>query len=757
MSGRPQAALTLLRAVFVVAFAACAGWVALANGSVNDEFAAHVTGGWLYLTTGRFAGGVHNPPLGQLWVALPAVMSGLPLRPFTDAAPVLPRLANVLLASLVVLFVGCRAARRFGEPAACLATITLVASPDYLANAALATLDLPITALMVLASMAWLDALRDGRQRRWVSVGLLTGAALATKITALLLLPMYAVMAAVLAMSPACGRLRRRQRGPARQHLRRVLINCALAILIAWGAIWASYGFRATQGTSSMLAAVPRPFSLILPAEFIDQLRGKLIYATGGNVASFAGEKRVGGWWWYYPVVFALKTPLPLLVLWLMGCGAAMASRRSVLRALAGAAVTFFVLACFNRAQIGVRHLLPVVPLLALTTAALAGAVRRRLRLVAWVLGGAALLNTAWFLPFPLTAENLVLAGNGYRIFADANYDWGQANAAIRAACSRGHAVQPEPYVATTGTLVVRVNHLQGFRAPTEMGYAWMRTMRPVRRIAGAGLVFEVAVHDLPTTSSQPDVAIAALLGEAGRTGWQQVAPVVEGVLESLDASRRNEAAAQWMRIVERQASALDAYRVARRFSLRWPDMPQAIAARDRLGVIVEAEKFAHTDVARSAFARANAAWLEGDARAAVRWVRQARQAGAPAGACAALAYRAACALGWWRTAAALARDVPAPQRRELAPSPAVVAHLAEATAGTRELVEAALWCYREKCWATSAELLARALELDPSCAPAVDLLGELVVRYKEETLELSARDRCALESLCVRPAAESR
>lgn len=68
----------------LLVFVLLALFVICSNSSVNDEYAAHITGGYFYWHTGQFAGGVDNPPLGQLWVSLPLILTGAPLTPFSN-------------------------------------------------------------------------------------------------------------------------------------------------------------------------------------------------------------------------------------------------------------------------------------------------------------------------------------------------------------------------------------------------------------------------------------------------------------------------------------------------------------------------------------------------------------------------------------------------------------------------------------------------------------------------------------------------
>ena len=58
-----------------LAFVLQAGWALRQDASVGDEH-PHILAGYLHWKSGHTAGGLGNPPLGQLWIALPLHLSG---------------------------------------------------------------------------------------------------------------------------------------------------------------------------------------------------------------------------------------------------------------------------------------------------------------------------------------------------------------------------------------------------------------------------------------------------------------------------------------------------------------------------------------------------------------------------------------------------------------------------------------------------------------------------------------------------------
>ncbi|MGB9691647.1 MAG: glycosyltransferase family 39 protein [Candidatus Sumerlaeaceae bacterium] len=734
-------------------WALAATWAALVNGSVNDEFAAHIPGGYLYLTTGRFAGGVHNPPLGQVWVALPPVLLGQPLVPFTDDPPVASRLANIVLGVVLLVGLGEYLRRLQGETAACLGIATLVATPEFTAHGSLATIDLPVTAAILGATLSYAEMLRRPTWKTVLATGLFLGGAIATKISGFLLFPIFSGMTLVFALWLR-PRFRPRPAVTIWQGWKRVSIACVFMSLLAYAVVWACYAFRFAQGSHSIIFAHDNLLRFFFPAEFVDQLLGKASYAKEGNLAYFGGRSREGGWWWYYPAVLVLKTPLPVLCLWALSAVWAFRVRKSRPPMLMAAALTFLFVASLNRAQIGVRHLLPVVPLFAVGTGLLAQVPLLWLRRFVWWLSAAALVNWAMFLPYPLTAESLFLGGNGYRYFADSNYDWGQANKAVRELVAQGHCRRPWPYAATTGTLVIRVNEWAGHRSLTQQGFAWLRTMRPVARIARAGLVFEpdnrVFLNAPKTESLATNFAID--WARARTIGADCTCSACFDSFMMMPPLLQNEVAGPWLHNVEHTCGVNEAYRLARRLALLCPADMAVKDYRDRLGLIIEAQRLGRRERGKSAYAWASAAWLAGNPSEVLRWLGEAIEYGTPREACAYLGYRSEAALGRWRGALTWADQLPPERRNTLMPPLEVLWRFASGRESAEDCYELGMFWYKQQLWQPAASMFMHALERDPSHALAFAMLGELVVRYKEEKLGLEGDQRDLLEKLVIWP-----
>jgi hypothetical protein len=150
-----------------------------------------------------------------------------------------------------------------------------------------------------------------------------------------------------------------------------------------------------------------------------------------GQEAFLNGEWSHTGWWYYYPVAMIYKTPLPLLVLAVAAAGfAARRIRTITFEALAPwvASALFLLLSLTSTINIGVRHMLPVYPMLAVGIATMVTHWPSKMQFGAWLLTGLVGVTALVSHPDYIPACNLLAGGtdSGYQVLVDSNYDWGQ-------------------------------------------------------------------------------------------------------------------------------------------------------------------------------------------------------------------------------------------------------------------------------------------------------------------------------------------
>ncbi|MCX5786621.1 MAG: hypothetical protein NTX59_13150 [Elusimicrobia bacterium] len=201
---------------------------------------------------------------------------------------------------------------------------------------------------------------------------------------------------------------------------------------------------------SAVFAAVS-VFTLALVYKFDLELYYEGLYVTltklNAGRSSFAlGTYSLNGVWWYFPMALALKTPLAALLFSVAGLWAVFRRSRTVADSASGprqASVTaflwillpaafYFISALTAKVQIGFRHIMPVMPFLALSAGlGLAFIFEKGGKILKWLV---LLLALSWFWllfvthPFYLSYFNELAGGpeNGWKYMADSNYDWGQ-------------------------------------------------------------------------------------------------------------------------------------------------------------------------------------------------------------------------------------------------------------------------------------------------------------------------------------------
>jgi len=391
---------------------------------------APLIGTVLLLTEPRFAEAVDHPEC-ETGNARGCGRELLFVRSDTRRVLLLVRLPTIGLLMALGALVYRWARALYGRWGGLLALTVYAFEPNLLAHGRLLTLDLPATASVCLVLYtAWQFWRRPGwwRLAAW---GVALGLAGATRYTLVFVLPVLVVMTLAHAACPA-------GRGmvpapivtisvPVMTRLRR-MVKAVAALgavsVVAALTVWAVYGFT--------FGPVPDwGIRLPAPAYFYD-LKELLAYRNKPQDAFLLGRHYAGGWWPYFAITLAVKTPLPVLIL----SGATLASlvrRREIRREELLILITggfYYVLSLFSPFNIGHRHLLPLLPLLAILVGRLGPRVvagRRLYRCATGALVGWLVFGTLRVYPHFLAYFNeLVGPRNGYRVLVDSNLDWGQ-------------------------------------------------------------------------------------------------------------------------------------------------------------------------------------------------------------------------------------------------------------------------------------------------------------------------------------------
>jgi len=556
--------------------------------SITFDEDLHISTGYSVLRTGDLRLVEDHPPLIGLWMGWPLLLSPHVPDPWDvpaweqgdrrlfvrneiwwstpiDAWVIPPRIPISWLALLLGAFLFRWASDWFGPRAGLFALAFFVFDPNILAHATLATLDLGVTCFIFIAMYGLQRFLRRPSWPNLGMAGVFLGLALGAKISALILLPISVGLMTLWGLRQGLGRGPRHWREGPGWLVARLPAYLGVAFLTLWAVHL--FGFSSPPGFS---------FPLPAPTYWRSFLRvGR--HVARGNPAYLLGEAYLGGRWTYFPVTFALKTPLPTLILVGVALGTALRtawpSPRQRWRALilASLPVSYFLLSMVNEINLGYRHLLPILPFLYLFTACLAtprvtrhaSCVMRHVSRftfhVSRITIGALLLwhmiGTLQVWPFHLTFFNEVASGprNGYRYLADSNVDWGQGLKALRdylearswpdvQLSSFTFFIQPELYgVQATplppladapavlparfnpapGTYVISASTLRGLQLIDREMYNWFWHREPDDVVANAMLVYHVPEPaPKPTWLAQCSVPVTSLSPEAVAEGF---------------------------------------------------------------------------------------------------------------------------------------------------------------------------------------------------------------------------------------------
>jgi hypothetical protein len=458
----------------------------------------------------------------------------------------LARLPTIWLAMLMASVVARWTSEATGSRAAGAVALLLIAmDPNILAHASLATTDLGLAAAAALAAFTLWRFFRQPGLLRAVVGGAAFGLLQNTKFTAGLFLPLFGLAAGLVLWA----RLRQAAPGGERRLWWRAAWLLVTAYpLAAFLTLWAAYGFdisRLPENLPTMSALAGRVLPLAHHLEQLLDLGGRLAQSTP---AFLLGEYSDSGWWYYFPVAFLLKTPLPVLLLLLAAVVRAgqMAWRRRPMPDRATLSLTlvpalgYLLIALTSEINLGYRHLLPLLPLLAVFCAVslgpeLAGAVaRRRLALVVAPVAWLAVITLGIY-PHYLAFFNLLAGGpaHGWRHLVDSNLDWGQDLGGLKEWLDERQAgpvwlsyfgeARPEyynidylglpsfpprlmdpaarPYYPpdpAPGLYAISATNLQGALFQDHDLFATFRQREPIARIGYSIFIYEVAARGRP-------------------------------------------------------------------------------------------------------------------------------------------------------------------------------------------------------------------------------------------------------------------
>jgi hypothetical protein len=428
---------------------------------------AHLATGMELLSEGRYEYEPQHPPLARVaaaalpyaaglrtigiesfWTEGHTLIHGTPGKSYKEVTR-LARLGMLPFFVLVCWVAWLWGRRLRGDWAGAVAVFLISALPVVLAHAGLAATDIAATATFPLALYALTAMVETPGRRTALLAGGATALAVLSKLTALLFIP--AACAATLAVF-----LVRVPRGERKLWLRNLMRVSVLVPAVAAFAVvlWAGYGFslgsladpadrpyesineRLGDGTLAKLAIAAIEAPVIPAVELLHGIRQVMGHHEFGHRSFLLGEVRSDGWLHFFPVAVLVKNPIPFLMLtglgiwWLVRNVSA--DRRRIWGLVAiGAATMIVVVSMPSRINIGFRHIMPILPMLA-AVAALGAVTAWESARTSTVRGGIVALFLLFAIssvrahPDYLSYFNILAGRNPDRVLPFSDLDWGQ-------------------------------------------------------------------------------------------------------------------------------------------------------------------------------------------------------------------------------------------------------------------------------------------------------------------------------------------
>ncbi|NQT90372.1 MAG: glycosyltransferase family 39 protein [Candidatus Omnitrophica bacterium] len=521
-----------------------------------DESSHHIATGYSFLKTGDFRLNSTSPPVTEEIAAL----GMLPLDPklplehpswdkidrldfgfqflyrYNDNADQLvffSRLPMVMLSVLCGLLVFIFARDLYGEKAGLFALFLYSFSPNIIAYSRLNTPDIGATFFILLSIYRFYKFLNKPKFRNIVFAGIALGLAMSSKLSALILVPLFIIIAVYKAI--VSKRLR---------YLWLVLaifLICAVVIFCTYFGEFKpllendidvgekiDYFSKAVDklfpGDNQHIKEKVIEVALNTPIPFATYIMNilaetNMVFAKPYPTYLF-GVRSEQGWWYYYIVVFLLKTPIPMLIF--LALVALFFKRVKAGNAWGeGVGLVFiFAFACAafaSRVQLSVRYILPIYPLCFIYASKLINLKVKRERIFKAILG----LLCIWYLIGTLSAWPDYLpyfnefaggAEGGWRHLGDANVDYGQDLPALSDYMEENDIEEVSllsPSTADPAYYGIRYRKIENVEigSPEERVYAisaiyidafqWAKDMEPTAKISNSIFIYDLRKDEL--------------------------------------------------------------------------------------------------------------------------------------------------------------------------------------------------------------------------------------------------------------------
>ncbi len=288
------------------------------------------------------------------------------------------RLPVLIIPLLLLLAVWWLTRDLFGPVAALIAVLLIGTEPNIIGNSIVVQSDVASAFALVFFIVGLRKYLTDPTVKSALVLGVALGIALVTKYSLVVILP---VTFAILIVWNAWQLIRKRNS---------FALSSVLVFVVAYFILIAFYAFHIDRIDTNESSKIASWFYLsghaaeafkrflmwlppMLPRYFVYGIDMVVQDSREGRPAFLLGRVSETGWWYYFPVAFALKTTIPFLLASVCGLVWAVVqvlrNKRYLVLYVLLPAILYLALTMTSHLNIGVRHLLPMFPFVAIAGA----------------------------------------------------------------------------------------------------------------------------------------------------------------------------------------------------------------------------------------------------------------------------------------------------------------------------------------------------------------------------------------------------
>lgn len=406
----------------------------------------------------------------------------------------------------------------YGDPAALISLAVFFLCPNFLAHGIFVSSDI-FACLFTTASFYFLwKHQQTGRQLHFMLAALSVGFAEVSKFSMVHLWIIFPFL-----LLNVCAT---RTGGPG--GLRRIIVEFVGKLIVFFFVSWAmicaahlffdmfrpmgnyqfqSVAFKNLQRLTGPGFRVPFPSSYIRSMDavmYFDKLGGGYPNSLNGPTY-LLGNTSPSGFWYYYFVVLLFKLPIPVILM-LMYCLLVFVGRERMagfrtkeIYLLLPALYYLVYMDFFYSTQLGVRHIMIILPLLYVFTGRIALSLPAKRR---WVAGAAigwqAISVLCWFPHFlPYTNEFLPDKKMVYRSIADTNICYGEGLLYLKRYLMKHPSAVVNPPKPVAGLVIIEVNELLNQNIKTMHRYDWAVNLLPSDHIHSQYLVYDISTKQV--------------------------------------------------------------------------------------------------------------------------------------------------------------------------------------------------------------------------------------------------------------------